>query len=56
MTPRVTVVMSRHRPGELDTPRNAKFRHALDARGVRAITYRELIQMHGLTAMRAPQP
>ena len=47
--------MSKHRYGELEALTSTSFRDALQSRGVRLITYRELIQMHGLTAMRPPR-
>lgn len=47
--------MSKHRNGELDALTSSKFRDALKSRSVRLITYRDLIEMHGLTAMRPPR-
>ena len=47
--------MSKHRYGELEALTSTRFRDALQSRGVRLITYRELIEMHGLTAMRPPR-
>ncbi|HEX2781255.1 MAG TPA: ChbG/HpnK family deacetylase [Gemmatimonadaceae bacterium] len=46
--------MSRNRQGELDALMSPKFRDALGARGVRLITYRQLIEMQGLKSMRRP--
>jgi predicted glycoside hydrolase/deacetylase ChbG (UPF0249 family) len=47
--------MSKHRNGELNALTSTKFRETLKSRGVRLITYRDLIEMHGLTAMRPPR-
>lgn len=47
--------MSKHRNGELDALTSTKFRETLKSRSVRLITYRDLIEMHGLTAMRPPR-
>lgn len=46
--------MSRHRQGELDALTSPRFREALRARGVRLITYRQLIEMQGLKSMQRP--
>jgi predicted glycoside hydrolase/deacetylase ChbG (UPF0249 family) len=46
--------MSKHRQGELDALTSPRFRQALAARDIKLITYRELIAMHGLKAMRRP--
>lgn len=46
--------MSKHRQGELDALTSARFRDALEARNIRVITYRELIEMQGLKSMRRP--
>lgn len=46
--------MSRHRQAELDVLVSARFREAIRARGVRLTTYRQLIEMQGLQAMRRP--
>ncbi len=46
--------MSRHRQGELDALTSRQFREALEARNVRLITYRQLIEMQGLKSMRRP--
>ncbi len=46
--------MSRHRQGELDALTSRQFSEALEARNVRLITYRQLIQMQGLKTMRRP--
>jgi chitin disaccharide deacetylase len=46
--------MSKNRQGELDALTSPRFRDALKARDVRLITYRQLIEMQGLKAMRRP--
>ena len=46
--------MSKHRQGELDALTSQRFSAALKARNVQLLTYRQLIQMHGLQAMRRP--
>jgi predicted glycoside hydrolase/deacetylase ChbG (UPF0249 family) len=46
--------MSKHRQGELDALTSARFKAALEARNVRLITYKELIEMQGLQSMRRP--
>ncbi|HUF28821.1 MAG TPA: ChbG/HpnK family deacetylase [Gemmatimonadaceae bacterium] len=46
--------MSRNRQGELDALTSRRFREALEARNIRLLTYRQLIEMHGLQAMRRP--
>ena len=46
--------MSKNRQGELDALTSPRFREALEARGVRLITYRQLIAMLGLNAMTQP--
>ena len=46
--------MSKNRQGELDALTSPRFREALNARNVRLITYRQLIQMKGLKSMRRP--
>jgi chitin disaccharide deacetylase len=46
--------MSRNRQGELDALTSPKFREALKLRGVRLMTYRQLIELKGLQAMRRP--
>jgi predicted glycoside hydrolase/deacetylase ChbG (UPF0249 family) len=46
--------MSRNRQGELDALLSPRFRDALRARNITLITYRQLIQMHGLKSMRRP--
>ena len=46
--------MSKNRQGELDALTSPRFREALNARNVRLITYRQLIQMQGLKSMRRP--
>lgn len=47
--------MSRNRQGELDALTSSRFTDALEARGVRLMTYRELIAKKGLKAMRRPE-
>ena len=46
--------MSKHRQGELDALTSKRFTDALKARNIRLVTYRQLIDMHGLHAMRRP--
>lgn len=46
--------MSRNRQGELDALTSPRFRDALKARNVRLLTYRRLIEMQGLKAMKRP--
>ena len=46
--------MSRNRQGELDALTSPRFGAAVRARNVRLVTYRQLIDMHGLQAMRRP--
>ena len=46
--------MSKHRQGELDALTSGRFRDALEARNIRVITYRQLIEMQGLKSMRRP--
>ncbi len=46
--------MSKHRQGELDALTSARFKAALEARNIRLITYRQLIEMQGLQSMRRP--
>ena len=46
--------MSRNRQGELDALTSRRFSDALQARNVRLLTYRQLIQMQGLKSMRRP--
>jgi predicted glycoside hydrolase/deacetylase ChbG (UPF0249 family) len=46
--------MSKNRQGELDALTSRRFSDAVNARNVRLITYRQLIEMQGLTAMRRP--
>ena len=46
--------MSKNRQGELDALTSPRFREALKARNVRVITYRQLIEMQGLKAMKRP--
>ena len=46
--------MSRNRQGELDALTSQRFKDALAARNIRVVTYRQLIEMQGLQAMRRP--
>jgi hypothetical protein len=46
--------MSKHRQGELDALTSARFRDAVEARNIRLITYRQVIEMQGLKSMRRP--
>jgi chitin disaccharide deacetylase len=46
--------MSKNRQGELDALTSQRFRDAIKARNVRLVTYRQLIEMQGLKAMRRP--
>jgi chitin disaccharide deacetylase len=46
--------MSKHRQGELDALTSRRVRDALEARGVKLITYRQLIDLQGLKSMRRP--
>jgi predicted glycoside hydrolase/deacetylase ChbG (UPF0249 family) len=46
--------MSKNRQGELDALTSQRFRDAVNARNIRLMTYRQLIDMQGLTAMRRP--
>lgn len=46
--------MAKNRQGELDALTSARFRAALEARKVRLLTYRQLIEMQGLKVMRRP--
>lgn len=46
--------MSKHRQGELRALTSARFREAVATRRVRLITYRQLIEMQGLKAMKRP--
>jgi predicted glycoside hydrolase/deacetylase ChbG (UPF0249 family) len=48
--------MSKNRQGELDAITSPRVRDAISARGVRLITYRELIDMQGLKSMQRPVP
>jgi predicted glycoside hydrolase/deacetylase ChbG (UPF0249 family) len=47
--------MSKNRQGELDALTSQRFRKALETRNIRLMTYRQLIDMHGLHAMRRPE-
>lgn len=46
--------MSKNRQGELDALTSRRFSAALEARNIRLVTYRQLIDMHGLQVMRRP--
>jgi predicted glycoside hydrolase/deacetylase ChbG (UPF0249 family) len=46
--------MSRNRQGELDALTSRRFSAAVTARNVRLLTYRQLIEMQGLSTMRRP--
>jgi hypothetical protein len=46
--------MSKNRQGELDALTSQRFRDALKARNIQLMTYRQLIDMQGLKAMRRP--
>jgi predicted glycoside hydrolase/deacetylase ChbG (UPF0249 family) len=46
--------MSKNRQGELDALTSQRFSAALKARNIRLLTYRQLIDMHGLHVMRRP--
>jgi predicted glycoside hydrolase/deacetylase ChbG (UPF0249 family) len=46
--------MSKNRQGELNALTSSRFRDALAARGVKLVTYRHVIEMLGLKAMRRP--
>ena len=46
--------MSKNRQGELDALTSQRFRDAVKARNVQLITYRKLIEMQGLKAMKRP--
>lgn len=46
--------MSKHRQGELDALTSQTFRDAIRARNVRLLTYRQVMEMQGLKAMRRP--
>ena len=47
--------MSKNRQGELDALTSRRFSDALKAHNIRLMTYRQLIEMHGLHAMRRPE-
>jgi predicted glycoside hydrolase/deacetylase ChbG (UPF0249 family) len=47
--------MSKHRQGELDALTSQRFSDALKARNIRLMTYRQVIDMKGLHAMRRPE-
>ena len=46
--------MSKNRQGELDALTSRRFREAVEARNVRLVTYRQLIEMQGVKSMRRP--
>ena len=46
--------MSKNRQGELDALTSQRFRDAIKARNVTLVTYRQLIDMHGLKNMKRP--
>ena len=46
--------MSKNRQGELDALTSPRFGAAVRARNIRLVTYRQLIDMHGLQGMRRP--
>jgi predicted glycoside hydrolase/deacetylase ChbG (UPF0249 family) len=46
--------MSKNRQGELNALTSPRFRDALAARGVKLVTYRQVIEMQGLARMRRP--
>jgi chitin disaccharide deacetylase len=46
--------MSKNRQAELDALSSPRFSEAVRARNVKLITYRQLIEMHGLKSMRRP--
>jgi predicted glycoside hydrolase/deacetylase ChbG (UPF0249 family) len=46
--------MSKNRQGELDALTSSRFSEAVKARNVQLMTYRQLIEMQGLQAMRRP--
>jgi hypothetical protein len=48
--------MSKNRQGELDAVTSRRFREAVQARGIRLINYRQLIERQGLQSMRRPVP
>lgn len=47
--------VAKHRAAELDAVTSPAFRRAAEARGIRFVTYRDLIERYGLKAMRPPQ-
>jgi predicted glycoside hydrolase/deacetylase ChbG (UPF0249 family) len=46
--------MAKNRQGELTALTSQRFRDALKARNIQLLTYRQLIEMHGLQSMRRP--
>ena len=46
--------MSKNRQGELDALTSQRFKDALKARNIQLLTYRQLIEMQGLKAMKRP--
>jgi len=47
--------VARHRQAELDALTSPAFRRAISDRGIKLITYREIIEQQGLAAMVRPQ-
>lgn len=47
--------MSKNRQGELDALTSPRFSDALKARNIQLLTYRQLIEKHGLKSMRRPE-
>ena len=47
--------MSKNRQGELNALTSQRFKDALTARGVKLLTYRQLIAMKGLKSMKRPE-
>ena len=52
--PRDPFRVAQHRQAELDALTSPAFRDAVEARGIRLITYRDLIARHGLAGMKWP--
>lgn len=46
--------VSRHRQAEVDALTSPAFRQAVTRKGLELVTYRDLIQMHGLDGMARP--
>lgn len=53
--PRDPFRVAQHRQAELDALTSPAFRRAISDRGIRLVTYREIIERHGLAAMARPQ-